>query len=238
MSSPRPPRASGSRDGGARRARAASPERAARRSSLKKDALNLPNLLTMGRIAIIPVVLWLLDNGTPHDCLVAAFVYSAAAFTDLLDGYLARRMNIVSVLGKFLDPLADKLLVMASLVWMVPMGRIPEWAVALLLAREISITGLRSIASSEGVVIAAGGGCKNKTALQMIGILCLLIGYPYHLHLGIVDLGVVDLVVVGRALVYVSLIFSVISAFQYVGLFAQAVERKDAKAKTHPTPGA
>ena len=108
----------------------------------------MPNLLTMGRIAIIPVVLWLLDNGTPHDCLVAAFVYSAAAFTDLLDGYLARRMNIVSVLGKFLDPLADKLLVMASLVWMVPMGRIPEWAVALLLAREISITGLRSIASS------------------------------------------------------------------------------------------
>lgn len=201
----------------------------ARRSSLKKDAVNLPNLLTMGRIAVIPVVLWLLDNGTPHDCLMAAFVYSAAAVTDLLDGYLARRMNIVSVLGKFLDPLADKLLVMASLVWMVPMGRIPHWAVALLLAREISITGLRSIASTEGVVIAAGGGGKNKTALQMVGILCLLIGYPYHLHLGIVDLGVVDLVVVGRALVYVSLIFSLVSAFQYVGLFAQAVERKDSR---------
>lgn len=203
------------------------PARAARRSSLKRDALNLPNLLTMGRIAIIPLVLWLLDNGTPHDCLVAAFVYSAAALTDLLDGYLARRMNIVSVLGKFLDPLADKLLVMASLVWMVPMGRIPQWAVVLLLAREISITGLRSIASSEGVVIAAGAGGKNKTALQMIGILCLLIGYPYHLHLGVVDLGVVDLVVVGRALVYISLIFSLVSAFQYVGLFAQAVEHKE-----------
>lgn len=213
-------------------------EVARRRSSLKQDALNVPNLLTMARVAVIPVVLWLLDRGTPKDCVLAALVYSAAAITDLLDGYLARRMNVVSVLGKFLDPLADKLLVMASLVWMVPMGRIPEWAVALLLAREISITGLRSIASSEGVVIAAGGGGKNKTALQMIGILCLLIGYPYHLHLGIVDLGVVDLVVVGRALVYVSLIFSVISAFQYVGLFAQAVERKDAKAKTHPTPGA
>lgn len=210
------------------------PERAARRSSLKKDALNLPNLLTMGRIAIIPLVLWLLDNGTPHDCLVAAFVYSAAALTDLLDGYLARRMNIVSVLGKFLDPLADKLLVMASLVWMVPMGRIPQWAVALLLAREISITGLRSIASSEGVVIAAGGGGKNKTALQMIGILCLLIGYPYHLHLGVVDLGVVDLVVVGRALVYVSLIFSLVSAFQYVGLFAQAVESKESRDRAGP----
>lgn len=208
-----------------------SPEVIARRSSLKKDALNLPNLLTMGRIAVIPLVLWLLDNGTPHDCLVAAFVYSAAAVTDLLDGYLARRMNIVSVLGKFLDPLADKLLVMASLVWMVPMGRIPHWAVALLLAREISITGLRSIASTEGVVIAAGGGGKNKTALQMVGILCLLIGYPYHLHLGVVDLGIVDLVVVGRVLVYISLIFSLVSAFQYVGLFAQAVERKDSRGR-------
>lgn len=201
----------------------------ARRSSLKKDALNLPNLLTMGRVAIIPFVLWLLDQGTPHDCLVAAFVYSAAALTDMLDGYLARRMNIVSVLGKFLDPLADKLLVMASLIWMVPMGRIPEWAVTLLLAREISITGLRSIASSEGVVIAAGGGGKSKTALQMVGILCLMIGYPYHFDLGVVDLGVVDLVVVGRALIYISLVFSLASAFQYVGLFAQAVEAKGSR---------
>ncbi len=206
------------------------PAAAARRSSLKKDALNLPNLLTMGRVAIIPLVLWLLDQGTPHDCLVAAFVYSAAALTDMLDGYLARRMNIVSMLGKFLDPLADKLLVMASLIWMVPMGRIPEWAVTLLLAREISITGLRSIASTEGVVIAAGGGGKSKTALQMVGILCMMIGYPYHFHLGILDLGVVDLVVVGRALIYISLVFSLASAFQYMGLFAQAVEAKDRRA--------
>jgi CDP-diacylglycerol--glycerol-3-phosphate 3-phosphatidyltransferase len=206
------------------------PAAAARRSSLKKDAVNLPNLLTMGRVAIIPLVLWLLDQGTPHDCLVAAFVYSAAALTDMLDGYLARRMNIVSMLGKFLDPLADKLLVAASLIWMVPMGRIPEWAVTLLLAREISITGLRSIASSEGVVIAAGGGGKSKTALQMVGILCLMIGYPYHFDLGILDLGVCDLVVVGRALIYISLVFSLASAFQYVGLFAQAVEAKERRA--------
>lgn len=232
---PRPPAPSEPpEEGRGRGSRRRGSAEAARRSSLKEDALNLPNLLTMGRIAIIPLVLWLLDNGTPHDCLVAAFVYSAAALTDLLDGYLARRMNIVSVLGKFLDPLADKLLVMASLVWMVPMGRIPQWAVILLLAREISITALRSIASTEGVVIAAGGGGKNKTALQMIGILCLLIGYPYHLHLGVIDLGVVDLVVVGRALVYISLIFSLVSAFQYLGLFAQAVEKKESRRQGSP----
>ena len=203
------------------------PERLARRRSLKEDALNLPNLLTMGRVAVIPIVLLFLGRGTPKDCVIAALIYAAAAITDLLDGYLARKLNVVSVLGKFLDPLADKLLVMASLVWMVPMGRIQEWAVVVLIGREISITGLRSIASSEGVVIAAGESGKSKTALQMVGILCLIIGFPYHLDLGFLDLGVVDLVHVGRWLIYVSLFFSVTSAVEYVGLFAAAVEAKD-----------
>jgi CDP-diacylglycerol--glycerol-3-phosphate 3-phosphatidyltransferase len=195
----------------------------------RTDALNLPNLLTLGRIAVIPLVLWLLDRGTPKDCVLATIVYSLAAITDLLDGYLARRMNIESLLGKFLDPLADKLLVMATLVWMVPMGRIGEWAVILLLAREISITALRGIASSEGIVIGAGDGGKSKTALQMIGILFLMLGYPYHLHLGLLDLGVVDLVHVGRWLIYVSLVFSLTSAFQYVWLFTSAVGVKEAR---------
>ncbi len=201
------------------------------RSSLKKDAFNLPNLLTFGRIAIIPLVLWLIDRGSPTDCLWAAIVYALAALTDLVDGYLARRMNIVSVLGKFMDPLADKLLVTALLIWLVPMGRIEQWAVVLLLTRELSVTGLRSIASSEGIVIAAGGDGKSKTALQMVGILCLIIGNPYRIHLGIVDLGVVDLVPVGRALVYISLVFSVTSALSYASLFSAAIE-----ARTRPQP--
>lgn len=201
-------------------------ERRRRRRSLKEDALNLPNLLTFGRVLIIPLVLVLLDRGTPRDCVWAALVYSGAAITDLLDGYLARKLNVVSLLGKFLDPLADKLLVMASLVYMVPMGRIQEWAVALLLARELSITGLRALASSEGVVIAAGDDGKVKTALQMVGILCLILGYPYHLTLGPLDLGEVDLVYVGRALIYVSLVFSILSAVSYFRLFASAVDSK------------
>ena len=98
--------------------------------------------------------------------------------------------------------------------------------VALLLAREIAITALRSIASSEGVVIAAGDDGKSKTALQMVGILCLILGYPYRLSLGPIDMGVVDLVYVGRALVYVSLVFSLLSAVSYVKTFAAAVEAK------------
>jgi CDP-diacylglycerol--glycerol-3-phosphate 3-phosphatidyltransferase len=202
-------------------------ERKRRRRSLREDALNLPNLLTMGRMAVIPLVIVLLDRGSPKDCWWAALVYSAAALTDLIDGWLARRMHVVSVLGKFLDPLADKLLVMAVLIYMIPMGRIPTWAVALLLAREISVTGLRSIASSEGVVIAAGDDGKTKTALQMVGILCLILGYPYHLTLGPVDLGNVDLVYVGRTLVYISLVFSIVSALSYTRLFAEAVDAKN-----------
>ena len=202
-------------------------ERRRQRTSLRQDALNLPNLLTFGRILAIPLVIVLLDRGTPQDCVLAALVYSGAALTDLLDGYLARRMNVVSVLGKFLDPLADKLLVMATLIYMVPMGRMPEWAVTVLLAREISVTALRGIASSEGVVIAAGDDGKSKTALQMIGILALILGYPYHFRLPGIDLGMVDLVYVGRALIYASLVFSISSAVSYVRLFAAAVEAKE-----------
>ncbi|WP_394850236.1 CDP-diacylglycerol--glycerol-3-phosphate 3-phosphatidyltransferase [Pendulispora brunnea] len=208
-------------------------QRKEHRRTLAQDAVNLPNLLTMARIVMIPVFLVLLDRQTPLDCFWAAIVYTLAALTDALDGYLARKMGVVSVLGKFLDPLADKLIVMAGLVWMVPMGRIPAWVVVVLLGREISVTGLRSVAANSGVVISAGREGKTKTALQMIGIIALVLGYPYHLaYLGI-DLGVVDLVHVGRLLVYLSLVFSVASAAQYLQLFGQAVEAKESNLRDH-----
>ena len=200
--------------------------KAQRRRTLWEDAKNLPNLLTFARVLMIPVVLVLLDRGAPRDCFWAAVVYSLAAITDMLDGWLARRQGLVSVLGKFLDPLADKLIVAATLVWLVPMGRIAAWAVVLLISREITITALRSIASTEGLVIAAGDGGKVKTALQMIGIVCLIVGYPYQLHLGI-DFGRVDLVHVGRLLVYLSLGFSIASAAKYMGLFIDAIDAKN-----------
>jgi CDP-diacylglycerol--glycerol-3-phosphate 3-phosphatidyltransferase len=197
-----------------------------RRRSLAEDAVNLPNLLTMARIVAIPFFVWLLELPTPVRGFWAAIVFTAAAVTDMLDGYLARKLGVVSVLGKFLDPLADKLIVMAALVWMVPMGRIPAWAVVLLLARELSVMGLRSVAASEGVVISAGAEGKTKTALQMIGIVALLLGYPYHMAYAGLDMGVVDMVHIGRMLVYLSLLFSFASAAQYVRLFGAAVEAK------------
>lgn len=198
-----------------------------RRRKLTQDAWNLPNMLTYLRVVMIPVVLYLLDRGTRRDAIYAALVYALAGITDVLDGFLARKLNVVSVIGKFLDPLADKLMVTATLVWMVTLGRVPAWAVILLISREISITALRAIASSEGFVISANEGGKHKTALQVLGILFLIIGYPYHLKMLGIDMGVVDFVNVGRALIYLSLIMSFTSAAEYVALFANAVEAKE-----------
>lgn len=181
---------------------------------------------------MIPLCLWLLDQDTPRSGFWAALVFTAAALTDVLDGYLARKLNVVSVLGKLIDPLADKLIVMACLIWMVKMDRMPAWAVIVLLAREFSVTSLRSVAASEGVIISAGQEGKTKTALQMLGIIVLLSGYPYHLsYLGL-DLGLVDLAKVGRVLVYLSLIFSVASAAQYLSLFSDAVAAKEEKLRS------
>jgi CDP-diacylglycerol---glycerol-3-phosphate 3-phosphatidyltransferase len=213
----------------------ASRARAERRRSLRQDALNLPNALTTVRIVMIPLCLWFLDQDTPRAGFWAAIVFTLAAITDVLDGYLARKLGLVSVLGKLIDPLADKLMVMACLVWMVKMGRMPSWTVVVLLARELTVQSLRSVAASEGVIISAGQEGKTKTALQMIGIITLLSGYPYHLSYAGIDLGVVDLANVGRLLVYLSLVFSVASAAQYVSLLSEAVEAKEEKLRDEST---
>ncbi|MEM6788729.1 MAG: CDP-diacylglycerol--glycerol-3-phosphate 3-phosphatidyltransferase [Myxococcota bacterium] len=196
------------------------------RKTLWEDAKNLPNLLTFLRIVMIPVVLVLLERGRPVDCYWAAWVFVAAAVTDLIDGWLARRMGLVSVLGKFLDPLADKLIVAAVLVWLVQMGRIPAWITVILLSREITITALRGVASSEGLIISAGAGGKLKTALQMLGLICLIIGYRYRIDLGFYDFGLVDFVHVGRYTLYASMVFSLTSAASYMTLFADAIEQQ------------
>ncbi|MEZ4443262.1 MAG: CDP-diacylglycerol--glycerol-3-phosphate 3-phosphatidyltransferase [Polyangiaceae bacterium] len=197
------------------------------RRTLWQDVRNLPNLLTFLRILMIPAVLVFLEWGTPRDCYWAAVIYSLAAITDVVDGWLARRQGLVSVLGKFLDPLADKLIVAAVLVWLVSMGRIPTWTVVVLLSREITITALRGVASSEGLIIAAGSGGKLKTAFQMVGIICLIVGYPYRYHLWFYDFGVVDFAHVGRLMVYLSIVFSITSAASYMSLFAEAIEAKN-----------
>jgi CDP-diacylglycerol--glycerol-3-phosphate 3-phosphatidyltransferase len=197
--------------------------RAQRRRSLRQDALNLPNLLTMLRIVLIPAAI----EGTPRACFYAAMVYAVSAVTDFLDGWIARRQGLVSVLGKFLDPLADKLLVASSLIVMVAMNRVPTWAVIVIVARELSITSLRVIAMSEGVTIAAGQGGKEKAALQMVAVFMLMIHHRFDVDFGLFRLDQVDFNAVGLVLLYMSVFFAITSAGEYVKLFADAVENKE-----------
>ncbi len=147
--------------------------------------LNLPNILTLARIAAVPVIVVLLLAESRENCFWAALVFSLAAITDWLDGYLARKWQVVTVLGKFLDPLADKLIVMAALIMLIPYDRVPAWAVFVILAREMLVTGLRSIASSEGIVIAASDLGKYKTIFQMVSIIGLLLHYRYYWFFGV-----------------------------------------------------
>jgi CDP-diacylglycerol--glycerol-3-phosphate 3-phosphatidyltransferase len=146
--------------------------------------LNLPNLLTLFRILIVPaVVILLLRHGEadiPPGRSFAAFVlYAFASVTDLFDGYLARRYHMVTALGKLLDPMADKLLVCAAMIMLIPPHRVPGWIVVIVVAREIGVTALRGAASTEGVIIAASPLGKAKTLLLNIGVGALILHYPF-----------------------------------------------------------
>ena len=131
-------------------------------------------------------------------------------------------MGLISVLGKFLDPLADKLLVMAVLVVAAQLGRIPGWFVVLLLSREIAITGLRSIASSEGLVIEVVEAGKLKTALQLVGLIGVVVHYTYVIDFGLISVPV-DYSVLGFALLIASMVFSLASAGTYFSRFMGAI---------------
>ncbi len=212
-------------------------EKAGRRRSIREDAVNLPNLLTMLRIVLIPAALYLIVEATPRASFWAAMVYAVSAITDFLDGWIARRRGLVSVLGKFLDPLADKLLVTSVLIVMVAMHRVPAWAVIIIIARELSVTSLRVIAMSEGVTIAAGQGGKEKAALQMVAVFMLMIHHRYDVDFGLFRLDAIDFNAVGLVLLYLSVFFAVTSAGEYVKLFADAVESKERRlAEGDPKP--
>lgn len=186
---------------------------------LRQELTDAPNVVTLARIALIPLILVLIDNSSPGRSAVAAVIFIIAAVTDALDGYLARRLQLVTVVGKFLDPLADKLIVLATLVVLVAADRAPAWLVVLLMSRELAITGLRAIASSRGLVIAAGAGGKVKTALQLVGISFLLVHFRYPILFFDYTL---DFQTVGIYVLYLSLAMSILSAVQYFQFFAEA----------------
>lgn len=138
--------------------------------------MNTANKLTLLRVALIPVFLVVLYLGFLYSEYVALAIFVVASVTDFVDGYLARSRNQVTDFGKFMDPLADKLLVMAALVWLVAQGRFPAWALLVVIAREFAVTALRLIAVEGGKVIAAGWSGKVKTASTMVGICLLFLG--------------------------------------------------------------
>jgi CDP-diacylglycerol---glycerol-3-phosphate 3-phosphatidyltransferase len=217
-----------------------------RTTNLRAESTYLPNLLTMGRIACIPLVLYFIDNYSPVRSFVAMLIYVVAALTDFLDGYLARKRKQISVLGKFLDPLADKLIVTAVLVYLTAMDRCPAWLVVALLARELTITGLRSIATTEGLVISASDSGKQKTALQLIGTIFLLIHFKYPVW-GLEGVRfrdeplMINYHAVGIITLYLALAMSWISALDYFMKFVRSVqsaEQGKEEKKNDPGPGA
>lgn len=142
----------------------------------------LPNLLTFLRILAIPLVGWLLTYPGRREAWTAMFVYLAASLTDVLDGWIARRYGFVTALGKLLDPLADKLLVISTLMMLAVLHRepgIPGWILVVIVGREFAVTGLRSIAATEGVVLSADATGKAKMLLQTIGVHFLIVHYVY-----------------------------------------------------------
>lgn len=188
--------------------------------------LNIPNILTMLRIAAIPLLAGLLMSPSREAGFWAAAVFAVASITDWLDGYLARRMGIVTVFGKFLDPIADKLIVMAALIMILPFGRVPAWIVLVILGREIIITGLRGIASSEGIVIQASDLGKFKTIFQIVAILGLLLHYDYNWFLGIEhSLLHVNMHNVGMFYLWIATALTVWSGVDYLARFVKVITR-------------
>lgn len=141
--------------------------------------MNLPNKLTILRIILIPVFIIFLMTGHYY---IAAIIFMAASATDALDGYIARKYDLVTNFGKIMDPLADKLLVISALICLVELGDVAGWMVIVILAREFTVTGLRTVAAAQGIVIAAGWSGKVKTVLQMVAVIFLLLkNWPFSL---------------------------------------------------------
>lgn len=168
--------------------------------------MNLPNKLTILRVVLIPFFLVaLMVDAILYGKWIALFIFIVASITDTLDGQIARKRNLVTNFGKFMDPLADKLLVCSAMIAMIDLGRIPAWVVIIIIAREFIISGFRLVASDNGVVIAAGWWGKVKTVVQMIMIIVL-----------ICDFGGDVVAIIENVLIYLALALTIISLVDYL----------------------
>ncbi len=180
--------------------------------------MNLPNKLTIGRIFLIPLFMFFLLVKITYGKYLAAFVFILAASTDGLDGYIARKRKQVTNFGKIMDPLADKLLITAALISLVQLGEISAWPAVIILGREFAITGLRSVAAAEGVVVAASPLGKIKTVTQIIAVsLILLEGF----YIDYINLPL------GMIMLYIALFFTIWSGYDYVKKINKKVKIDD-----------
>lgn len=178
-----------------------------------EEFMNLPNKLTIFRILCIPVfVVLMLVNTIPYNNYIAVGVFIIASLTDMLDGKIARKYNLVTNFGKFMDPLADKLLVSAALICLCG-SKIPAWIVIIIISRELFISGFRTLAADQGIVLAAGWWGKFKTTFQMIMIIVLILDIP---------LKAFD--IIGWILIWISLALTIISMIDYVAKNIQVLK--------------
>ncbi len=202
--------------------------------------MNLPNSLTLARIVLVPLlVVVLLTKFEGHRVLgmskgvAAAFIFTVASLTDWLDGYLARRRQQVTILGQLLDPIADKLLITAALVSLVQLSLAPAWMVAIIIGRELAVTGLRGVAQTRGLVMPASGLGKLKMVAQVVAILVLMLAPEVGGELG--RLGVL----VGRGALWIVLALALWSAVEYYQTFADVVAgRQPIAVEREPAPEA
>ncbi len=173
--------------------------------------MNLPNKITMVRIILIPFFIIALLVDFPQHEIIAVILFVVASASDAVDGHLARSRNLITDFGKFMDPLADKLLTASAFICLVEMQMIPSWVVIVIIAREFAITGLRTLAAADGIVIAASKWGKAKTISQMIAIIALLlVNWPV--------LAFPALRIFGDIMVYVALALTLISGIDYFRL--------------------
>ncbi len=184
--------------------------------------LTLATKITLLRIIIVPLVVILLYFENPVNCILATAFFAIAGITDWMDGYIARNQHMVTNIGKFLDPLADKLLICAVLIMLVDKAWAPAWVVIIIVCRELIITGLRTIAIDEGIVMAADKYGKIKTVLQIAAILPLTLHYEtfgINVHL------------IGTVLLYLSMVMALVSCCNYFHAFYKQFCARHAQAK-------
>jgi CDP-diacylglycerol--glycerol-3-phosphate 3-phosphatidyltransferase len=204
--------------------------------------LNIPNVITFSRIVFVPVIfIVLLSSPGRTLSLWGAVLFTLASVTDFLDGYIARRMNRVTSLGKFLDPLADKLLVGTALIMMIQLERVPPWIVALIVGRELFVTGLRVVAIRENMIIETTGLAKYKTVLQIVAVVCLMIHYEYTLSVGALSLSL-HFHRIGMGLLGVALAVTLWTGGDYCYRFFRKMSpqqqgAKEEKKNNGPAPG-